>query len=58
MTMPVIVVLLGPLIDPGFVSDQDTHGLAVRTRVQGPVAEGGKTIHPGRRDQHRRPLCS
>ena len=29
MTMPVIVVLLGPLSDPGFVSDQDTHGLAV-----------------------------
>ena len=29
MTMPVIVVLLGPLCDPGFVSDQDTHGLAV-----------------------------
>ena len=29
MTMPVIVVLLGPLYDPGFVSDQDTHGLAV-----------------------------
>ena len=29
MTMPVIVVLLGPLVDPGFVSDQDTHGLAV-----------------------------
>ena len=29
MTMPVIVVLLGPLFDPGFVSDQDTHGLAV-----------------------------
>ena len=44
MTMPVIVVLLGPSVDPGFVSDQDTHGLAVLERSR----TGGR----GRQDQY------
>ena len=47
MTMPVIVVLLGPLCDPGFVSDQDTHGLAVPDACPGTGGRGRQDHSPG-----------
>ena len=47
MTMLVIVVLLGPLVDPGFVSDQDTHGLAVPDACPGTGGRGRQDHSPG-----------